>query len=212
METVINSILEKTTAYFIEEFDVGSLLVGIISFIIIYCAKQLFSIAKRKYNDNSNFNISGYWITTFDSFMYEGRKIIEIYYFKQSSGDIKLRILHFSDARKDPSKLLGAGKVRNSFISFFYLTTKKTSKVLGTMCLRILSTDVDSITLQGNCYEDYTELDVETQERIHKLQKTNDMLRLCRVKLPLMRRILFRLGCNTYKDYDHLVKGLHKEQ
>lgn len=132
-----------------------------------------------------------------------GYFIIELYYIKQKSNELDIKIQHYSDSRSEISKLYGKGEIRESFISFFYSTTKKDSKVLGAICLKVSNEDVEILNLRGNCYEDCSQLSQKQRDDIYKLQK-KDILILRKIVIPLNKRIAFKCGHDVFHNYAKL--------
>lgn len=195
---VIFNLFKKIINYFYNDFNVEKVLVALIAYLIIRIISYLFNIIKMKQRNNSKFNITGFWVAQFPSFIYEGRNIIELYYIKQKFNELSIRIQHYSDYRVEISKLYGKGEIRDDFISFYYSTAKKASKVLGVACLKVRNEDVETLNLCGNCYEDFSRLSKKQQDHIRKLQK-KDILVLKKIKLPWYRKVLFRCGVRSFR-------------
>lgn len=146
----------------------------------------------------------------FDSFVYKGRKVVEIYKIKQKGDDIAIDIISLNDETGTSSNLTGCGKIRDSFICFYYSTKKATSNVIGAMWLKIITVDVENIMLIGNCYEDFSNLPDKTRNGIEMLQKTNQMIKLQQIKISLPDRILLRFGSKKMLNYNRINNIVNK--
>lgn len=206
----VGSLIDKIVNYFCDDFNVEKILVAILGYFIIKTLTSVFNGIKRKWRNRSQFNITGFWVAEFPSFIYKDRNIIELYYIKQKSNELDIKIQHYSNSRGQVSKLYGKGEIRESFISFFYSTTKKDSKVLGSICLKVSNKDVEVLNLRGNCYEDYSHLNQKQRDDIYKLQK-KDILVLRKIEIPFNKKIAFQCGCNAFRNYEKFKEYIKNE-
>lgn len=202
-------LFHKIINYFRDDFDVEKILVAIVGYFIIKILTSFYKNIKRNQRKHSQFNITGFWVARFPSFVYKDRNIIELYYIKQKSSELDIKIQHYSDSREDVSKLYGKGEIRESFISFFYSTAKKDSKVLGAACLKVANEDVEVLNLRGNCYEDHSHLSQKQRDDIYKLQK-KDILILKKIDIPWNKRIAFKFGLNVFRNYKKFKEFVEK--
>ncbi len=204
----ISFVVNKIIEYFKNDFSISSFFVAVVGYIIIFLIKEVLNLIKVKHQQKSIFNISGFWIADFDSIIYENRHIIEIYSIKQYLDNLKIKIYHYSTSRNTTSILSGQGKIRKSYVSFYYSTHKKASVSIGCEYLEIISNDVESIVLKGNYYEDYSKLTDEKRDKISKLLMNNNMIELKRINLPLKSRFKLFFLKKPYKNYSEIEKVL----
>lgn len=207
---ILNEIIKKINDFLIRDFDALDFLIGLCVNFIILLFKQVIDNIKNKINKRRYFNISGYWSCEFDSFVYKGRKVVEIYKIKQKGDDIAIDIISLNDEIGTSSNLMGRGKIRDSFVCFYYSTKKATSNVIGVMWLKIITVDVDNIMLIGNCYEDFSNFSDKTKDDLVRLQKTNQMIKLQQIKISLPDRIFLRFGSKKMLNYNRINNMIKK--
>ena len=197
------TLFEKIVNYFFNDFDVKDILVSVVGYIVIKYTAVFFNFIKQKIKKRTNFNISGFWIASFPSFLYEGRNIVELYHIKQKQEELSVKIQHYSDSREEISRLYGKGEIRKNFVALYYSTTKKDSTTLGAMCFKINNSDVEALVLQGNPYEDFSDYPKMKQDAIYKLQKKY-ILHLRRIDLPWYKRVLFKCNLHPFKSFSEI--------
>lgn len=203
LKSVFDAILQKTITYFSEEFSIEDILVAIVGYIVIKLINKAFDFVKHKIKKDTRFNVTGFWITRFPSFINNDRDVIELYYIKQKHNELAIKIQHYCNCRTEISKLYGKGEIRGDFIVCYYSTNKRDSKALGAICLKINNEDVEELLLQGNVYEDYSHLSKKKQDDIYKLQKRK-ILNLKKIKIPWYKKILFWYNFKSFYSFENV--------
>jgi hypothetical protein len=196
MSDYYEEIIKKIGDYFICQFDPQSFLIAFLITALCFFVKFIIKVIKNYNYKQAKLNVSGYWRTEFYAFKFSNSKIIEVYHIKQKSDSVFIHIQHYEESSKYVAKLKGEGKIRGNSIAFYYFTLNGKSQVIGTACLNVVESGLDSISLKGNYYEDYSYLKKEKQDEIAEKIFTNNMFTLNQLKLSITDLIRYKFSRN----------------